>query len=68
MNGDPAGWQIRLVAEKAEVEVRLRKLRDFIESDDFYRIDPEGRALLIEQQRHMNNYLEVLGLRVARFQ
>lgn len=65
---DPADWQIRLIAEKAEVEVRLRKLTEFVDSDAFRDIDSEGRALLLEQRKHMNGYLDVLRLRVARFE
>lgn len=58
-------WRTRLVDEAAELEGKLTKLLDFLESAAAKDIDPEHLALLRDQNRHMADYLEVLQKRIA---
>lgn len=59
--------QLRVVAEKAELDDRRAKLAAFIGSMDWALIDPVDRLLLHEQARFMEDLSFILGKRIARF-
>ena len=60
---------LRVVAEKDDLHEKLIKLDRFIgENEAFGAMDEINRKHLEEQREHMANYLEVLYLRIERFQ
>ena len=59
-------WQERVVQEKVELDVKLEKLNNFLNSPD-PGISGEDFKLLLDQRHFMSRYSEVLGLRIARF-
>ena len=58
-------WQERVIEERNQLSERLRKLTVFLENN----LIPNGnnRFLLIQQQRTMELYLDILEERVNRF-
>lgn len=59
--------QERVVAEKAEVDAGLDKLRAFIGSDTFQHIDASERERLRRQAYIMKELSQVLGERIKAF-
>lgn len=59
--------QERVIAEKAELDARLKKLRAFIASDAFESLPIEEAQRLARQASIMLNYSAVLGERIAAF-
>lgn len=59
--------QERVVAESNELRDRLHKLTAFIGGQIFKTLDPMDQNLLVKQQTHMADYLEILRQRIARF-
>ncbi len=60
--------QERVVAEKAELDEKARKLSDFIgNSSVFPTLDPAEQERLREQNDVMWQYSEILGRRIAAF-
>lgn len=63
--------QQRVVDEKADLDIKLTKLNEFIDSRDpgsvFDNLSAEDRALLVEQEGIMAAYSDVLKRRIARF-
>ena len=57
--------QQRVVAEKAELDERLTKLRGFIQSPLFAGLPKAERDLLMEQEEYMHAYSEVLDRRIV---
>lgn len=61
--------QQRVIDEKSELDERLRKLNEFIDSSPvFDTLDQAEQDRLNEQAFHMENYSKVLGERIAAFE
>ena len=58
----------KLKQEKAELSERLEKLRNFIASDEFEKIDPVQMTLLNIQVKAMETYSQCLLERIVRLQ
>lgn len=56
--------QVRVEEETSQLQLRLRNLRDFMQSQTFSWLEPHERALLTEQEKHMAAYLTVLYARL----
>ena len=54
----------RLIAEKDELSGRLSKLNEFMSDMKFLDLDSTNQLLLIDQQYHMTQYLEILKKRI----
>jgi len=61
-------YQQRVVAEKAELDGRLKRLTAFLASKAIESVALVERNRLIEQQGYMAQYSDVLGRRIAWFQ
>ena len=59
--------QERVVAEKDELDSKLKKLDMFIHGDVYSGLDEAERLRLMRQYRHMKDYSNVLGERIAEF-
>lgn len=59
--------QERVVKEKAELDEKLTKLRTFFGTETFAGIDAAEQERLQRQARHMADYSQVLGERIAAF-
>ena len=53
-------WQDRVQAELDELNVKLHRLRSFLNSDGFDNIAPMQRELLTAQEVAMDNYADIL--------
>jgi len=62
-----APHQTRVIAERQELDTRLRALVEFIHSPAFEALGHEEMARLNCQTRFMCNYREVLDERIAAF-
>lgn len=60
-------WQKRVVEEKQQLQTKLTKLGQFLDSGAFKDLLPEDQRLLLEQEKFMWGYLTTLGKRIARF-
>ena len=62
-------YQQRVVEEKAELDVKLKRLRAFTSSPGgtFHSLPAEEKERLAEQAMYMANYSEVLRQRIAAF-
>lgn len=60
-------YQERVVAEKAELDAKMMKLTDFIDSVRFNALPMADRCLLREQKLAMKRYSDILGERIAGF-
>lgn len=65
--GGLAPHQIRVVGEKAQLDVKLAKLTAFQESPMYSAVDSDEQARLSLQRDAMATYSQVLGLRIAAF-
>lgn len=54
----------RMIVEKAELEDKVKKLLDFIDTQIFQDLDTQTKGLLAIQCRSMQTYLECLELRI----
>ena len=60
--------QQRVVDEKTELDEKLAKLGEFIESSPIFAGLPDGeRKRLVRQKSCMGEYSEILGERIAAF-
>lgn len=55
----------RLKVEREELNNKIIKLGQFVNSDKFKTLDDENRTLLLLQHYMMNQYLEVLDKRIS---
>lgn len=62
-----SGWQQRLVAEKAQLDDKIKKLSLFILADSLKTLPLEDQRLLLEQDELMQRLSKVLMERIARF-
>lgn len=60
-------YQSRVVSEKAELDEKLTKLRDFLGTETFAGLDGAEKDRLQRQADHMSAYSSVLGERIAAF-
>jgi hypothetical protein len=61
-------YQLRVMAEKADLDVRLDLLTKYIDSNPQYlRMDEEQQDLLVRQRMIMEEYAEVLSERINTF-
>ena len=60
-------WQQRVVDEKAELDKKLEKLKEFNQSDAFAAISSESRMLLSAQAVAMHDYSLILKKRIENF-
>ena len=60
-------WQERLVAEKVELDVKIQKLKEFLDSPKYKELASQDKLLLAEQHHYMLSYTLVLEARIARF-
>jgi len=56
--------QIRVIEEKSELDGRLRRLTEFIESPTFHTLTATESMLLVEQSGAMARYSAILGKRI----
>lgn len=66
-NTELAPHQQRVVAEKAELDVRISKLRTFLMSETYLTLGQMEQQRLDEQLRHMAGYSDVLDRRIGAF-
>ena len=59
-------FKSRLVEEQAQLEEKLNKINDFIQSQNADEIDPVQKDLLLIQAGAMYTYNECLKARLAR--
>lgn len=59
--------EARVIAEKAELDARLDKLRAFLETDRAAMLDEYDRNLLENQVQWMAGYSAILAARIDRF-
>ena len=59
-------FKTRLVEEQAQLEEKLNKLNDFIQSEKVKEIDPVQKDLLLVQAGAMYTYNECLKARISR--
>ena len=57
-------YQLRAVEEKAQLDGRLAGLTTFLESPQIDNVAPVEQVRLLEQQRVMRLYAEILGKRI----
>ena len=60
-------YQKRVIAEKAELDLKIIKLATFIHSDKFSALDSKGRDMLHHQLVTMIEYGRCLYVRVDNF-
>lgn len=60
-----APHQLRVVAEKQELDTKLEALRRFFSTGVFMSLDPEEQIRLGRQELYMGKYSQVLGERIA---
>ena len=58
-------YKSRLAQERKELDEKIEKLESFINSQEFYKVSPEEKDLLIEQHDTMTDYSVILGKRIA---
>lgn len=57
-------WKDRLINERDELEVKVNKLRNFVNSKTFDHVSEKQKGLLKEQLHHMQCYLDILNDRL----
>lgn len=57
-------WKDRLVNERDELEMKVDKLRNFVNSKTFNHVSDKQKHLLREQLHHMQCYLDILNDRL----
>ena len=61
----PEDYMTRLVLEAGELQDKINKLADFIESNPtFYELEVETQHLLVKQRLAMDVYLLILNTRI----
>jgi hypothetical protein len=60
-------FQERVIQEQKELEEKLDKLTDFLQTDTFLNLEEKDRELLLAQHTHMVAYNTTLALRIKRF-
>ena len=60
-------YQTRVIIERDKLEVSIRKLLEFMETETYTEAHPRDQALLDEQLQIMNEYDRVLTERIKSF-
>lgn len=60
-------WQRRVITEKNEMEDRIGGLKNFLNSESSVYIEEEDRIILRWQLSIMDQYLQVLIIRIENF-
>lgn len=63
----PLTYKQRVVIEKAELDVNIHLLAEFVLTDTYMRQVPFDQDILTEQLSAMRKYSDILGIRIARF-
>lgn len=64
-----ADWQVRVIEEKRELDVKIAALRASLANRTFtIRLPLDELTRLKDQQHHMAQYSAILGERIAAFQ
>ena len=63
----PVDFRDRVRAERTELSGNLTKLRAFLESETFARLDEADKLPMLDQVRGMALYLQALDERIGRF-
>jgi hypothetical protein len=58
-------YQQRVVAEKAELDGKLDKLKAFLVADSFVAVNNAEQDRLLRQAKAMGEYSKILGERIA---
>lgn len=61
-------YQLRVIAERKELDERLAKLIEFLPSPACLALDFEERCRLSRQSRIMAEYSQILGERIRAFE
>ena len=62
------GWKNRLIMERDELQSRLDRLSVFMVGFSFAKLDQRTKSLLRIQRGLMQDYLEVLNMRLERLE
>lgn len=62
------GWKNRLIMERDELQSRLDRLSVFMVGFSFAKLDQRTKSLLRIQRGLMQDYLEVLNMRIERLE
>lgn len=60
-------YQLRVLEEKAALDVKIEALHTFRESDNFKAVDPAEQKRLIDQLQVMREYSHILAERIIHF-
>lgn len=60
-------WQERVIQERVEIEYAIRRLNQFIYSEEFDILRDFEQELLQEQRAAMETYYQILGERICCF-
>lgn len=60
-------YQERVVEEKQELDAKLQRLKDFIDSDAFAQLLSDEQIRMSEQYSIMETYSEILQRRIEAF-
>ena len=60
-------FQKRVIIEKEELDLKLAKLKLFLENDIFKNLDSEEQERLMRQSFIMVAYSDILGERISNF-
>ena len=59
-----ADFKMHLIDERNELDVKIKKLYEFLCTQVFYDLDSEQKTLLREQYKVMRQYLNILNCRL----
>lgn len=60
-------YKLRVIEERIELEIKLRALKSFMNSEQFNNIDPESKKLMQLQRVAMQDYSSTLYERIRQF-
>jgi hypothetical protein len=60
-------FQQRVVAEKAELDMRIERLRAFLTTEIFASLDQAEQGRMTQQLSVMRDYSDILGERIRAF-
>ena len=59
-----ADFKMRLIDERNELDIKIKKLYEFLYTQVFYDLDSAQKTLLREQYKIMRQYLNILNCRL----
>ena len=60
-------WQKRVIDEKEDLDKKIFKLNEFLDSDEFYEMEGPTVRLLWNQVELMEKYSDILAARIYYF-